>query len=134
MIADPLWSCVMLLCGTLWVFCGSSVGPLWSFAVLCAFSHTRHFSEFDVQDGGKNQLARMWNKMSPYVLVLSGFIERSVWRGGQGRCGRPVAGLPELSRGAASRRLTDLRTTAFLARLQRVIHGSAWHAYRHCNK
>ena len=30
MIADPLWSCVMLLCGPLWVFCGS-------FAV---FSHT----------------------------------------------------------------------------------------------
>ena len=30
MIADPLWSCVMLLCGPLWVF-------LWSFAV---FSHT----------------------------------------------------------------------------------------------
>ena len=27
MIADPLWSCVMLLCGP--------VGPLWSFAVLC---------------------------------------------------------------------------------------------------
>ena len=134
MIADPLWSCVMLLCGTLWVFCGSSVGPLRSFA---AFSHTRHFSEFYLQDGGKNQLARMWNKMtslSPYILVLSGFIERSVWRGGQGRCGRPVPGLPELSRGAASRRLTDLRTTAFLARLQRVIHGSAWHAYRHCNK
>ena len=47
MIADPLWSCVMLLCGPLWVFCGSFVvlcGPLWvlcgplrSFAV---FSHT----------------------------------------------------------------------------------------------
>ena len=52
MIADPLWSCVMLLCGPLWVFCGSFVvlcGPLWvlcgslrsfvgplrSFAVLC---------------------------------------------------------------------------------------------------
>ena len=31
MIADPLWSCVMLLCGLLWVFCGSFVvlcGPL----------------------------------------------------------------------------------------------------------
>ena len=51
MIADPLWSCVMLLCGPLWVFCGSFVvlcGPLWvfcgSFAVLCGsfavFSHT----------------------------------------------------------------------------------------------
>jgi len=38
MIADPLWSCVMLLCGPLWVFCGSFAvlcGPLWSFAVLC---------------------------------------------------------------------------------------------------
>jgi len=45
MIADPLWSCGMLLCGPLWVFCGSFVvlcGPLWSFvgplrsfAVLC---------------------------------------------------------------------------------------------------
>ena len=22
MIADPLWSCVMLLCGPLWVLCG----------------------------------------------------------------------------------------------------------------
>ena len=33
MIADPLWSCVMLLCGPLCVFCG----PLWSFAV---FIHT----------------------------------------------------------------------------------------------
>ena len=33
MIADPLWSCVMLLCGPLWVLCG----PLRSFAV---FSHT----------------------------------------------------------------------------------------------
>ena len=22
MIANPLWSCVMLLCGPLWVFCG----------------------------------------------------------------------------------------------------------------
>jgi len=22
MIADPLWFCVMLLCGPLWVFCG----------------------------------------------------------------------------------------------------------------
>jgi len=33
MIADPLWSCVMLLRGPLWVFCG----PLWSLAV---FSHT----------------------------------------------------------------------------------------------
>jgi len=31
MIADPLWSCVMFLCGPLWVFCGSFVvlcGPL----------------------------------------------------------------------------------------------------------
>jgi len=28
MIADPLWSCVMLLWGPLWVFCGS-------FVVLC---------------------------------------------------------------------------------------------------
>jgi len=43
MIADPLWSCVMLLCGPLWVLCG----PLRSFAVLCGplrsfavFSHT----------------------------------------------------------------------------------------------
>jgi len=35
MIADPLWSCVMLLCGPLWVLCG----PLWSFAV---FSHTQN--------------------------------------------------------------------------------------------
>ena len=42
MIADPLWCCVMLLCGLLWVFCGSFVvlcGPLWvlcgSFVVLC---------------------------------------------------------------------------------------------------
>jgi len=45
MIADPLWSCVMLLCGPLWVLCRSFVvlcdplwllcGPLWSFAVLC---------------------------------------------------------------------------------------------------
>ena len=50
MIADPLWSCVMLLCGPLWVFCGplrSFVGPLRSFVVLCGplrsfavFSHT----------------------------------------------------------------------------------------------
>jgi len=38
MIADPLWSCVMLLCGPLWVLCGplrSFVGPLRSFVVLC---------------------------------------------------------------------------------------------------
>jgi len=45
MIADPLWSCAMLLCGPLWVFCGSFVvlcGPLRSFAV---FSHTlRHMA------------------------------------------------------------------------------------------
>ena len=37
MIADPLWSCVMLLCGPLWSF-AVLCGPLWSFAV---FSHTR---------------------------------------------------------------------------------------------
>ena len=38
MIADPLWSCVMLLCGPLWVFCGSFVVFAvfcGSFAVLC---------------------------------------------------------------------------------------------------
>ena len=43
MIADPLWSCVMLLCGPLWVLCGSFAvlcGPLRSFAV---FSHTRSY-------------------------------------------------------------------------------------------
>jgi len=36
MIADPLWSCVMLLCGSFVVLCGS-------FAV---FSHT-HYTRYD---------------------------------------------------------------------------------------
>ena len=57
MIADPLWSCVMLLCGPLW-YCRSSVvlcsAPLWvlcaSFAVFSpAYMNLRHtvrYAEF----------------------------------------------------------------------------------------
>ena len=84
MIADPLWSCVMLLCGPLWVFCGSFVvlcGPLWvlcgplrSFVVLCGplrsfavFSHTRAEDRFDLLRYGQFCKGPFWLKV---LLIL----------------------------------------------------------------
>jgi len=44
MIADPLWSCVMLLCGSIVGPLRSVVGLLRSFAVFSHTPYVRHFS------------------------------------------------------------------------------------------
>ena len=83
MIADPLWSCVMLLCDPLWLLCGPLrylVIPPQNNAILAVYA-TTNYRNRPVQTAASSIGASVLDQGSPtFRLWRAAFISSLAWR------------------------------------------------------